>query len=137
MEEDYRLAHELDRVLRQIDAKMNRQMARSDTLGVGQMGCLALTHLSEAQPCSAQELATRMGRDTSQIGRILKHLDAKGTITRVPSTEDKRATVLGLTAVGEGFVEELKGVMSGVVDDVCASLTQKERARLTALLGQI
>lgn len=137
MEENYRLAHELDRVLRQIDAKMNRQMARSDTLGVGQMGCLALMHLSDAQPCSAQDLASRMGRDTSQIGRLLKHLESKGTITRVQSKDDKRATVLGVTEVGERFVEDLKDVMSGVVDDVCAALTQRERARLTALLGQI
>lgn len=137
MTETYRLAQELDRVLRQIDSRMNRKMAQVDRLGIGQTGCLMLLHLVDAQPCTAQDLATSMGRDPSQTARVLKHLEAKGTISRAPSTQDRRATDLKLTTTGERFVETLKDVMSGVVDEVCAPLSQPERTRLTALLEQL
>ncbi|MEM6275842.1 MAG: MarR family transcriptional regulator [Pseudomonadota bacterium] len=137
MEEDYALAHELDRVMRKLDAKLHRLMPSVDKGRVGPMGGLLLLQLETMQPCNIQALATAMGRDNSQLTRLIRDLEAKGVIKRSPQPDDARATLVSLTPQGMAFLTEAKTVLAQVVNEVSEHLTASEVADLIGLLRKL
>lgn len=137
MSRNQSLAHELDRVMRKIDAQMHKSMPAVDTGRIGPMGALLLMQLESLQPCNIQVLATAMGRDNSQLTRLTRDLEAKGVIKRETSAEDRRATLLSLTDDGRRFLSEAKSVLSAVVNEVATGLTDKEADTLIVLLRKL
>ncbi|MEM6383353.1 MAG: MarR family transcriptional regulator [Pseudomonadota bacterium] len=137
MVDSERIARELDRVVRKIDAQMHRRMPAVDCGRIGPMGGLLLMQLQAIQPCPIQTLATAMGRDNSQLTRLIRDLESKGLLTREPSPSDGRATILSLTAEGTEFLKAAKSTLASVVDEVVAPLSQEERQTFVSLLGKI
>jgi DNA-binding MarR family transcriptional regulator len=131
------LAHELDRVARMIDAKMHKMMPKVDHAKIGPMGSLLLMQLETMQPCSIQSLATAMGRDNSQLTRLLRDLESKGVVIRYPSPTDGRITLLELTDRGAAFLADAKAVLTEAVDDIVGPLEEPEKAILLSLLRKI
>lgn len=131
------LAHELDRVMRKIDARMHKSMPAVDTGRIGPMGGLLLMQLDSMQPCNIQALATAMGRDNSQLTRLTRDLEAKGVLKREPSPNDRRETLLSLTEAGGAFLCEAKTVLSDVVEDVAKNLSEQECNTLIKLLRKL
>lgn len=131
------LAHELDRVMRMIDAQMHKTMPKVDCAKIGPMGGLLLMQLETMQPCSIQALATAMGRDNSQLTRLLRDLESKGVIKRNPSTKDGRITLLELTDKGADFLAAAKAVLIQAVDDIVVPLEEDEKTTLLSLLKKI
>ncbi|MEM9432282.1 MAG: MarR family transcriptional regulator [Pseudomonadota bacterium] len=137
MSQNQSLAHELDRVMRKIDAQMHKSMPSVDTGRIGPMGVLLLMQLEGLQPCNIQVLATAMGRDNSQLTRLTRDLEAKGVLKREASADDRRATLLSLTDDGHRFLSEAKSVLSAVVGEVATGLTGKEVDTLIELLRKL
>ena len=134
------LAHELDRMARMarmIDAKMHKMMPKVDHAKIGPMGSLLLMQLETMQPCSIQSLATAMGRDNSQLTRLLRDLESKGVVIRYPSPTDGRITLLELTDRGIAFLADAKAVLTEAVDDIVGPLEEPEKAILLSLLRKI
>ena len=137
MSDNQSLAHELDRVMRKIDAQMHKSMPAVDTGRIGPMGGLLLMQLDAMQPCNIQTLATAMGRDNSQLTRLTRDLEAKGVIKRERSQSDRRATLLSLTDQGATFLREAKAVLNAVVEDVAKDLSKEDSSRLIGLLRKL
>ena len=137
MPDAHRLAHQLDRVVRKIDAQMHKRMPAVDHGRIGPMGCLLLMQLETMQPCSIQTLATAMGRDNSQLTRLIRDLERKRVLRRVASPTDGRTTLLSLTDDGCQFIREAKNVLAEVVDTVAEPLSAGERATLVDLLSKL
>ncbi|MEM6481226.1 MAG: MarR family transcriptional regulator [Pseudomonadota bacterium] len=137
MPNNHSLAHELDRVMRKIDARMHKSMPSVDTGRIGPMGGLLLMQLHSMQPCKIQVLATAMGRDNSQLTRLTRDLEAKGILKREPSPDDKRATLLSVTELGKDFIREMKTVLTDVVNDVAKELSDEETKTLIQLLQKL
>ncbi|MEM1232999.1 MAG: MarR family transcriptional regulator [Pseudomonadota bacterium] len=137
MDEDHALAHELDRVMRKLDAKLHRLMPSVDKGRVGPMGVLLLLQLESMQPCNIQALATAMGRDNSQLTRLIRDLEEKGVISRSPQPDDARATLVALTPKGLTFLNEAKTVLASIVKDFSENLSAREVVDLIALLRKL
>ena len=100
------IARNLDRFLRHLHRKMP---ARAEAEGVALMSSpasLALLALADRgpgagpMPMSMQELARHLARDKSQITRLVRELEARGLVARVPHPDDARVTLLSLTDDG-------------------------------------
>ncbi|MEO1681078.1 MAG: MarR family transcriptional regulator [Pseudomonadota bacterium] len=137
MSQSYRIAHALDRVVRRIDAQMHGRMREVDTARIGQLGGLALLHLDEMQPCSIHALCDRMGRDNSQMTRVIRGLETKGVVARSGDPSDGRVSLLHLTPMGKSFIEEMKTQLSEVVNEATSTLTGCEREVLLRLLEKL
>ena len=137
MAESYRIAHELDRVARTIDAQMHKRMPRVDTHRVGPLGGLVLLHLSDLQPCSVQKLCAQVGRDPSQMTRVLRGLESKGFVLRGTNEGDRRISILELSPSGEQFVERIRETLSEIVDGIVEPLSELERRLFLELLVRL
>lgn len=137
MSADQNLAHELDRVMRKLDAQMHKLMPAVDTGRIGPMGGLLLMQLETLQPCNIQTLATTMGRDNSQLTRLTRDLERKGVIMRSPDPTDARATLLSVTPAGQRFLKQARKVLNDVVQTTAADLTKEEVGKLVSLLRRL
>ncbi|MEM9350954.1 MAG: MarR family transcriptional regulator [Pseudomonadota bacterium] len=137
MTDSPRIAHELDRVMRKIDAQMHKRMPSVDTGRVGPMASLLLMELEDSAPCSIQALANAMGRDNSQLTRLIRDLEGKGLLTRNRSPKDGRETILNLTPEGEAFLQSAKDMLTEVVDEVLGDLGAQDRQVLLSLLSRM
>src|SRR5690348_5837799 len=59
------------------------------------------TLLQLASPLPMNELAARLGCDNSNVTGLIDRLEARGLVTRRPSSEDRRVKHVVLTADGE------------------------------------
>ncbi|MEM6617913.1 MAG: MarR family transcriptional regulator [Pseudomonadota bacterium] len=134
MAEPQQIAHEIDRVMRLIDAQMHKRMPSIDCGRIGPMGTFVMMHLEELEPCGIQHLARAVGRDSSQMTRLTRSLEAKGMIGRHPSAEDGRVTVLELTGAGRGYLIDAKRELADAVGEIVAPLTDDQQAALLGLL---
>ncbi|MEM6478105.1 MAG: MarR family transcriptional regulator [Pseudomonadota bacterium] len=123
--------------MRKIDAQMHRLMPRIDAGRIGPMGGLLMMHLEAIEPCAMQALAEALGRDNSQLTRLVRDLEEKGVLARTPSRQDRRVTMLSLTDEGHAFLGRAKKVLSEVVEEVAAPLTEDERAALLSALKKL
>lgn len=137
LSQSYKIAHELDRVVRRIEARMHQRMPSLDTRGIGPLGGLVLLHIAEMQPCSMQRLCEQVGRDPSQMTRVVRNLENKGVVSRTADPDDRRVSMLSLSLDGTEFVSVIKTTLSDVVDGIVAPLTDAERDLFLRLLLRV
>lgn len=137
MNETRQIAQHLDRVMRKVDAQMHRRMPFVDKGRVGPMGALCLMHLEAHAPCPMQTIAREMGRDNSQLTRLVRDLDRKGLVARSDSPADGRITLLHLTPEGRAFLKEAVDMLETVVSEIVEPLSAEQRKALCDALGQI
>ena len=83
------------------------------------------------------ELAILLDLDKSSVSGLVDRAERRGLVERVPSSTDRRAVRVGLTATGRSVVAEVE---SGFDADMAALLTPlaaAERHTLTALIARL
>lgn len=101
-------------------------------------GLFGVLVLIDSNPgLNQSRLGVAMGVDRSTVVAVIDRLQARGLVTRKPSTADRRAHRLTLTPKGKALLET-------AVPEVCAheariakALTPEERATLLALLEKL
>lgn len=136
-EDSYRLARALDRVVRRVNANVMRAAGKIDMHGVGPMGGMALLALADLEPCPIQSLCSELGRDSSQMTRVLRVLETNGLIERRTSAEDKRISWIALTDTGKTLVNGLRMAMGETLGPMASRLTARERKSLIAMLDRL
>jgi DNA-binding MarR family transcriptional regulator len=105
---DYEQAFALNRAIRTIGMR-HRALAAAELnrvgLSVGQENLIM--ELAKWGPRTQVQLATAAGCEAPTITSAVQRLEAIGLVTRRPSTEDRRATVVQLTADGEALLGAL------------------------------
>ena len=137
MNNPYEFAYQVDRFMRRIAAGLHEKAVAIDTERVGPFGGMVLLTLSEAQPISVSALVEQMGRDKSQMTRIIKALEEKRMIARHTSPRDGRVSYLQLTKEGRDFVEDIKKILSEVIDGILGPLSESEQNGLLAVLRKL
>jgi DNA-binding MarR family transcriptional regulator len=117
-------------ILRAIDARM-------DTHGLtdAQWGPLFLIQTGRGR--TAAELARETCTDAGAMTRTLDRLEAKGLLRRVRSPQDRRVVHLELTPAGKRVVAHVPRVLSDVLNDHLAGVSQADFAVLKATLKQM
>lgn len=93
-------------------------------------GLQALRRLGGTSSVGA--FAEQLGVLSSTASRLSDRLSEAGLITRAPSTADRRATVLTLTADGEAVLDEFVAVRVLALEEVTRSMPGPERDALLA-----
>jgi DNA-binding MarR family transcriptional regulator len=97
----------------------------------------ALVAIRENPGIDATRLSALVAFDRSTLGNVLERLEAKGIVARKGSREDKRVKVLELTQVGQELVVAVEPAVDRAQARILAPLQPEDRAKLTALLGQM
>jgi DNA-binding MarR family transcriptional regulator len=97
-----------------------------------------ILRLLRARPgMSQQQLAETLGMQPSRVVAFVDELEAAGYVERVRDSSDRRRNSVALTAPGKAALRTIAAVARAHDAEICAALTAKERAALTAMLARI
>jgi DNA-binding MarR family transcriptional regulator len=96
----------------------------------------ALDLIGESGGMRVGELADRVGVDETTATRLVDRLEAHDVVERSAAPDDRRATVVALTAEGERLLEEVAARRREFFCDVLAALDPPDRGELVRLTTQ-
>jgi len=131
---DVDLALLIDRLLRRIHTSLQSRATEFDTENVGPAGGMVLLTIAEMCRPEIHELTARFARDKSQMTRVIRSLEDKGLVARVPSERDARASVVFLTEKGRAFVADLGQALAETIDTILDPISDVDKAKLKSLL---
>lgn len=128
------LATTIDRLMRRLHVRIQAKASDFDKENLGPTGSMVLLTLDEIGTAPLHKLTERMQRDKSQMTRMVRQLEQKGLVTRHPSSEDARVTLLALTPSGAEVVLQIQQAVAESLEEVLSPLNQEELATLQAIL---
>jgi len=120
--------------MRRIHVRIQAKASDFDKENLGPTGSMVLLTLDEIGTAPLHKLTERMQRDKSQMTRMVRQLEQKGLVTRQPSAEDARVTLLALTPSGTEAVLQIQQAVAETLEEVLSPLNQDDLATLQAIL---
>jgi DNA-binding MarR family transcriptional regulator/N-acetylglutamate synthase-like GNAT family acetyltransferase len=96
-----------------------------------------LYELAHRMRPSARDLAVDLGLDPGYLSRILRGFERQGLITREPSPEDRRQSILRLTDKGRGAFAPLDARSRQEIGALIAPLRPADQERLVTAMRSI
>lgn len=96
-----------------------------------------LDALHDRGPSKMSELATGLGLSPRNMTALVDALEQAGLVERRPHPSDRRATLVTLTAVGEGAAERLVDPTLTALGRLFADLSDDDEQRLVDLLVRL
>ena len=112
------------KISRNIRKIKNREMAEYGLRGA-QVSCLYYLYCEGA--LIASELCERCEEDKATISRAIEHLEQKGYIVSEETEGRRYKSPLSLTEKGKEVGKRISDKVEGVLSEVSADLTEKER----------
>ena len=131
------LALQIDRLMRRFHSDLHPRAQRIDQEKIGPIGGMILFVISESSSISAQEIALTLGRDKSQVSRVLSLLVQKGLVAKSAAASDARSSELYLTEKGLLQVAAFNGALVETAKTTLSGLDQKEMQQFSSLLTKI
>ncbi|MGO1319709.1 MAG: MarR family winged helix-turn-helix transcriptional regulator [Galactobacter sp.] len=117
---------------------MDRQLSRDSNLSTGEYSVLATLSESENDQLRPSDTASDLGWERSRLSHLLRRMEAKGLIERVPSLCDRRGHDVHLTQKGRATIEAAAPHhVEFVRESVFDALTQQEQDTLKTVLAKI
>lgn len=113
-----------------------RRKSHNDT-GVRPLsnGVLEILRVIESNPgITVAEVASRLGRQFSNVSVQLRELVAAGLVTRIRDAADKRYVALHPTAESQRIKALLEGAWAGALESASSQLLPEEREQIAASL---
>ncbi|MCE7979961.1 MAG: MarR family transcriptional regulator [Caldilinea sp. CFX5] len=124
----------LSRAAESVNQRVNRHLQDSH-LTVSQFGVLeALYHLG---PMTPGVLCDKILRSTGNLTLVIDNLEKRRLVARTQNPEDRRSTIIELTAAGKALVEEVFPRHVATVVQEMAVLTPEEQSQLAALCRKL
>lgn len=137
MDTEATLALQIDRLMRAVHAELHPRAQRVDQERVGPIGGMILFVISETSPTTAQAIAENIGRDKSQVSRLIGLLVKKGLVEKSMKADDARSSDLRLTERGRLQVAAFNGALVETTKKTLAPLSQDEVRQFSKLLAKI
>jgi DNA-binding MarR family transcriptional regulator len=99
--------------------------------------CYALESLVREGPLTQNELASRLYLDKSTVSRVVRALEGKGLLRRVPHAEDARAVQLGVTRKGRQLYERIAKEIQEQEKRLLADFAPDVRTAMIELVGRL
>lgn len=99
-----------------------------------QYNLLRLLRAAHPEPVPSTKLLARLVSRAPDVTRMLDRLEARGFITRVRSTADRRAVLVGVTDAGLALLDEIAEPLRACHEKQLGHLSAAELQQLTALL---
>lgn len=129
------LPYRFNRLADRISGELEQMYAARYRLNVAQWRILAwLSHCGEL---SASRICETTRMDKARVSRAVQALEARGLISRRPSSRDQRLQELRLTEAGEALLGELIPEARAWEAELVAPLTAGERRDLCRIMGKL
>ncbi len=113
--------------MRRIHRELHSRAPDFDHHKVGPLGGMLLLTIGERESVDIQTVVDMLGRDKSQISRLIQRFEKMGLLVREKSAEDSRVSIVTLTATGRDQLEKIQNALTLVVDSLFSSLPSKEQ----------
>ena len=123
--------------MRRIHAELHPRATQFDHHQVGPLGGMLLLTVREREPADIQSVVDALGRDKSQISRLIKRLERKGLLIREQSASDGRISRISLTETGRAQLSEIETVLTEIIDELFANLSPKEKTMFSKTLAKV
>ncbi len=108
-----------------------------DDLGITSTQASMLFMIASGRCSLAAELARDYGIDASAVTRLIDRLEKRNLLSRVRSSEDRRAVRLAVTDEGRELAARMPNIFGGVLDKALAGFTPEEVGFLKSMLRRI
>jgi MarR family transcriptional regulator, lower aerobic nicotinate degradation pathway regulator len=116
-----------------IHGMLERRAAEHD-LSIAQARLLGV--LRDRTP-TMNELARLLGLDKSSISGLVDRAERRGLVIRIPSAEDKRAVLVGLTDEGRSLVSQAAARFGADLTAMLDPLPPSDRDALSAIVSRL
>jgi DNA-binding MarR family transcriptional regulator len=116
-----------------LQARLTR-IAADHELSVIQVRLLGI--LRDREP-GMLELARYLELEKSSLSGLVDRAEKRGLVERIPSTTDRRAATIRVTALGRKLSRAIADAARAEVDALAQVLPEADRKRLTALVGRM
>ena len=123
LNEDATLALQIDRLMRRFHSDLHPRAQAVDQEKIG--------------PTTAQEISETLGRDKSQVSRVIGLLTRKGLVQTTTHERDARSVSLRLSKQGTLQLAAFNGAMVETTKSVLGPLSQDEVRQFSALLTKV
>ncbi len=113
----------------------NREYARSLKVSIAEWRIIAL--LGRYAPISYNDVASRIRMDRAGISRTMALLSRRGFIVRLPDHDDRRQSIIALTAKGAKMHDRIAPLARKRGRRLEAALTANEIKALRRILGKL
>lgn len=137
LNDEVTLALQIDRLMRRFHSDLHPRAQAVDQEKIGPIGGMILYVICENSPTTAQEVSAVLGRDKSQVSRVVSLLIQKGLVETAAHEHDARRVTLRLSKRGELQVASFNGAMVGATKSVLGHLSQREIQQFSDLLSKI
>jgi len=98
---------------------------------------LVMMRLWDAGPQRQSDLAKLLGTDAATMTRTVQRLEHGGFVRRIPSTTDKRVTIVEPTTASKALRSEVERVWAELERVTASDLDDVERAQVLERLGRM
>jgi DNA-binding MarR family transcriptional regulator len=133
----YILDDQIGFVLRQVWQRHTMIFARDIGINLTPTQWAALAKLTEAGPCSQNQLGRLTAMDVATIKGVIDRLTARGLTETSPDPADGRRLLVSLTRAGQQTAEKAAPNALAISKETLAPLDAKERETLVALLSRL
>ncbi|MEQ8344414.1 MAG: MarR family transcriptional regulator [Sneathiellaceae bacterium] len=133
----YRLDAQVGFLLRKAHQRHTSIFAQTMPLGLTPTQFSALVKLAEAGPCSQNYLGRLIAVDVATIKGVVDRLKARGLVAAGADPDDRRRSLLRLTADAAGMIEVLQLAGRTITEKTMEPLSAAERRHLLALLEKL
>ncbi|MGM0897856.1 MAG: MarR family winged helix-turn-helix transcriptional regulator [Bacillota bacterium] len=106
---------------------LNKNCCTVDDLEISLVQSHILYEIDRREWPSMQQVADALATDLSTFSRQVQSLMKIGLVTKVPSSEDKRISVLGLTAEGRKVALAIQRDMEAHLEEIFSHMTEFEQ----------
>jgi DNA-binding MarR family transcriptional regulator len=128
----------LRRAVRRYAAPVAEALDRGGFGDLPQQGVWAVSALAQSKPgLSGRDLVTRMGISKQAISQLVDVLVTMGYVARRPAPDDRRRTLLQLTARGRGAARIIDETVAGMEADMATTIGRERLHELHRALQEL
>jgi DNA-binding MarR family transcriptional regulator len=136
---EYQFGESVGYLLSRVKSTMSNMVTQRTMaeLGITSTQASILFMVASGKCLLAADLAREYGIDASAVTRLIDRLEKRGLLSRVRSSEDRRAVRLALTPEGLALAARMPAIFSSVIDKLLAGFTAEEVGFLKSMLRRI
>ncbi len=128
------VAYLMKQIMSSVLTQADRRLAEHDLTHAQWVPLFKLAH---GECATMAELARTLQQDPAAMTRALDRLEAKGLVSRVRSSSDRRVVNLELTESGRQVAKVVPAVLSEILNEHLAGFTEAEWRTLVSLLQRM